>query len=154
MQGLCQLLLVSTSSPSSISLTGSNAPDYLPQSSILPTSTANSATVNSMKTATGVSSSGSVDFDLLRSTMLYHQQWSLLSPITHIGTSRLSSDSLMRIKLLPPPSPAATTTLSSTTTTTTEDNEGLSSLAFGDFSLAWELLGSAATIRSNIGFTE
>lgn len=100
MQGLCQLLLVSTTPSSSINLTGSNSPDYLLQSSILPTSTASSGAVNQV-TGSGGASSSSVDFDLLRSTMLYHEYYSLLpSPSTtntNNTTSRLSSNSLMRL---------------------------------------------------------
>ncbi|GAA5949848.1 hypothetical protein JCM3765_007713 [Sporobolomyces pararoseus] len=82
MQGLCQLLLTFNSSSSNVvnfNGSNSNSPEFYLQSSIIASSNSN----------------GSVDFDLLRSTMLYHYYYSLLS--VNSTTSRLSSNSLMRL---------------------------------------------------------
>lgn len=91
MQGFCQLLNIAASSSASTplppnSLTNSNAPDQLLIASILPSSTP---------------SPSPIDFDLLRSTMMYHHQYQLLhqysTKLSSTILSRSSSTALMRL---------------------------------------------------------
>ncbi|GAA5899344.1 Trs85p [Sporobolomyces salmoneus] len=92
MQGISQLLATvavfsspSTPSPSMSlppNLSGPSSPDHLLESSILPTPSP---------------SSPSIDFDLLRSTMLYHYYYQSLPRSSTPILARLSSTALMRL---------------------------------------------------------